>query len=114
MPSYGFSNTIPDMDYIERMARCHMRAGNQSGTWNGSFAISDYKGWFAWVWWPMWELLQPQIGPPPPGFPPPRAICGNGSFVEIPAMLDALGATLSVSRNTNESDFDYFGRLFAV
>lgn len=119
MPSNETNNgmnedVIADMDWLERMARCHMRAGNQSGYWDESPASKEkYQTWMAWFWYPMWELLHPFVEPPP-GMPTRRAICSNGQHVAVPTMLDGLGTTLSVSRNTGESDFDYSGRLLAA
>lgn len=108
------TDLISSMDWIERISRCHIRAGNQSGYWDESpLPKETYQSWLSWYWWPMWELLHPFVDPPP-GIPTRRAICSNGTNVPVPTMLDGLGTTLSVSRNSGESDFDYSGRLLAA
>lgn len=114
----AFVDTIGDMDYIERITRCMIRAGKKPGTFDAAISLNVYRQRMYWILWPC-----PWLEPPIPGMPAPRALCDvenqdsldtTETVLAVPLLLDGLGVTLSVSRTTNETDFDYSGRLLAA
>lgn len=107
MPT-SWADQVSGMDYADRLGRCMIRGGLRSNggmAYNaGTTSCAQYQEFMKWLLTPFGE--QPgQVDPPR------RVICGDGSVDTAGGMLDALGSSLSTSRNSGESDFAYAGRL---